>query len=187
MVFHSTVGGKNVVVFYFLSTLQVSDARKSAEQSSTAHKTHYPSSSNMFLPKKIADIFETELTKAAKSNTRSSAAPNPVKRVVTNFFRDKSVKMACMVSSPFILFWGVGSIFHVQLDYLVKVNCCFIFIPIMPLPIPRKRIPWIRGTRFSFGSFQFLSRLLLKVVTPATAKELVVSEANAKLSGRIFQ
>ena len=23
---------------------------------------------------------------------------------------------------PFILFWGVGAIFHVQLDYLVKVN-----------------------------------------------------------------
>ena len=76
----------------------------------------------MFLPKKVADVFELEMSKASKLN-RPPVLMNPVKRSVVNFFRDKSVKMVSMITMPFVLFWGMGSIFHLQLDYLVKV--CF--------------------------------------------------------------
>jgi len=104
---------------------QISDARRAAEQTSNGHSSKansYPSASNMFLPKKIADIFEVELVKASKSNRApATVSVNPIKRSFLNFFRDKSVKLVCMVSMPFVLFWGCGAIFHVQLDYLVKV------------------------------------------------------------------
>ncbi len=100
---------------------QVSDARKANEQTSNNSKFNYPSASNLFLPKKIADIFELELANASKL-TRAPVKTNPIKRSFLNFFRDKSVKLVCMISMPFILFWGVGAIFHVQLDYLVKVK-----------------------------------------------------------------
>ena len=102
--------------------LQVSDARKNTEQTSAAPKSHYPSASNLFLPKKIADVFETELAKASKSSNRASASNSWLRRKLSSFFGDKSVKLVCMISLPFVLFWGVGVTLHLQLDYLVKVN-----------------------------------------------------------------
>lgn len=106
---------------------QVSDARKANEQSSNNSKFNYPSASNLFLPKKISDIFERELAKASKLS-RPPVSTNPIKRSILNFFGDKSVKLVCMISMPFILFWGVGAIFHVQLDYLVKVKHTRLYI-----------------------------------------------------------
>ena len=76
----------------------------------------------MFFPRKVAEKFEVHLG----SNWHSEgmqvphAKPKYCPAFVARFFRDKKIKRICMISLPFVLFWSMGMIFQMQVDYLVK-------------------------------------------------------------------
>lgn len=152
----------------------VNEARCSSATSNDNNKKYkYPSAANMFLPKRVADVFEHELAAAAKI-TRTPAPMNPVRRLVSNFFQDKTVKMVCMISMPFVLFWGVGAILHLQFDYLVKLGLFvvlyiysnlmneFVFderlFSVMPMAIYFSTIFWFY-VNWLFFVQQFMSQL----------------------------
>lgn len=83
----------------------------------------------MFFPRKVAEKFEKV---AGPAWIKEAGLSVPFKRraavrlkcpsVLTNFFGDAKVKMFCMISLPFIMFWSCGMILHLGLDYLVKVG-----------------------------------------------------------------
>jgi hypothetical protein len=89
----------------------------------------------MFFPRKVAEKFEVHLTPnwindgiqaQDATQTKRRFCPNFIRK----FFADPKVKLAAMVSMPFILFWAIGGILQAEMDYLVKLGlfvCVYVY------------------------------------------------------------
>lgn len=132
--FHAVNLNGETPISMFQSQIQtISDQNKQKQKEAEANGKPNPPLQQFFVPRKIRERFDDEFAKIAKNGSNSSsrhlrstqkaasfALNNFAAKAVSNFFKDKKVKLISMVSTPFVLYWACGLILHVELPYLAK-------------------------------------------------------------------
>ncbi len=104
------------------------EARETASKAGNPKAAAAAANEYMFFPRRVAEKFEKHLDDVWFREGGAppiGVRPGLIQKCPTSvkkFFADKRVKDVCMVTMPFVLFWGCGMIFTLPIDYLVKLG-----------------------------------------------------------------